>query len=387
MDCYDARVADVRVLVRPLDIAFKRTKSASEHYTAKVTETQPLFLPSWPDTVAVGDLKLHRKAHFGSAPPTFDEQKDSISVESLLRAWGVLTPPAQIGVLAVPFPLAFLICKRMWDRILILARWHRAFGLHRSMRVEHGRPGPVPGWPLATATLWHHVGQNEPADQHAPEDPLNCEALDQLAAVLRNVSTLLPDGAPRHDCMSAARRLSRWSSSLADADAEEGGLHSRFRHRSLKLITAIRLTRDIKGGPRNLLSVVKKCLILAVPSILAKSLIESLEQPENSTIPSASIIRRYELALDIAMHLLVQSRSRVDTVFRYGHADSSPIAGYDWMWSQYVEVKEGHLAQTYAAVVKLQSAISLWAEDVNRRKGEDRQKRHCPIFMVSASGI
>ena len=48
------------------------------------------------------------------------------------------------------------------------------------------------------------------------------------------------------------------------------------------------------------------------------------------------------------------------TCSRYAHADSSPIAGYDWLWTQCTEIQDSKIFATYRAINSLQAAASTW---------------------------
>ena len=81
-------------------------------------------------------------------------------------------------------------------------------------------------------------------------------------------------------------------------------------------------------------------------------------------IPGATIIRRNELSLDIAIQLLLHQRSAdSEQVWRYGHADSSPMGGYDWMWSSWIEVPRVMAFPVYKAINRLQLATHAWVEE------------------------
>ena len=161
-----------------------------------------------------------------------------------------------------------------------------------------------------------------------------------------------------------AQSLLEWSSSLR---ASTGMLQAfakperKCRHDSAKLIKAIRLASYLKGGPTRLAKVVAQALQISTPLVLAKTLATGLQR--SAALPSSSIIRRYELALDIAMTFVLRRRSLEAAVWRYGHADSSPVAGYDWFWSQHVEVKKSKAVRTYRALNRLQTAITVWAQE------------------------
>ena len=78
-----------------------------------------------------------------------------------------------------------------------------------------------------------------------------------------------------------------------------------------------------------------------------------LEAAEHSRC-SPTKIRRHELALDMALALYLKNRSDAD-VLRVGLSDSSPMAGYDWLWHHQVEIARSAAWNTYQAVSTLQA--------------------------------
>ena len=64
---------------------------------------------------------------------------DAVVAQAALREWKLETDdPAELPVLALPFPLAYLVSIRSWSHVVVLARWHRgAFGVdHRQVQNE-----------------------------------------------------------------------------------------------------------------------------------------------------------------------------------------------------------------------------------------------------------
>ena len=129
------------------------------------------------------------------------------------------------------------------------------------------------------------------------------------------------------------------------------------------------IASNLKGGSGKLGEIVKRCIVLASPPILTKLMIESLET--RVALPSKSTIKRYELALDISLQFFLREVPAFLGVSRFGHADSSPIAGYDWLWSQYVEIRDAHLAHVFRAVINLQAAVASWASDLTDQQARD----------------
>jgi hypothetical protein len=76
--------------------------------------------------------------------------------------------------------------------------------------------------------------------------------------------------------------------------------------------------------------------------------------------PSASMLRIAEFSLDVGLMLLARRRSlNAAHVSRFSWVDSSPMCGYDWIWSQEHEIRDDKLISTFEAVLKLSNAIKL----------------------------
>ena len=79
-------------------------------------------------------------------------------------------------------------------------------------------------------------------------------------------------------------------------------------------------------------------------------------------IPSHTLLRRYQLALDVAIILLARRRiaklhADGETVARWAWSDSSPIAGFDWLWNRLIEIPESKVVQTSDAIVDLMAGV------------------------------
>ncbi|MFM7982672.1 MAG: hypothetical protein ACKPKO_25455, partial [Candidatus Fonsibacter sp.] len=77
-------------------------------------------------------------------------------------------------------------------------------------------------------------------------------------------------------------------------------------------------------------------------------------------LPSPIRLREHAIALDMA--LCVATRSRGQRVCRFGHSDSSPISGFEWLWTQYTEIPEHQLWNVFVAVRRMQSATRAYAD-------------------------
>ena len=148
--------------------------------------------------------------------------------------------------------------------------------------------------------------------------------------------------------------LGGWHQALLNASGfppPVGSGSRRFVHDSRKMLECIRLASYFQGGADHLSEVMQRALQCAAPRLLSGALVETLRQP--SVTPSPSSIRRYELALDIALVLAVRKRADSGAMYRFGHADSSPIAGFDWLWSQHMELRASSAPDVLSAMLKL----------------------------------
>jgi hypothetical protein len=138
----------------------------------------------------------------------------------------------------------------------------------------------------------------------------------------------------------------------------------RFKHASDKLLECIRVSRFLKAGADSLAEIVKRCLDLALPKVIP---FHGFGQKVEG-LPSKSTVRHSELPLDIALLLLQRSRSDVACV-RYSWSDSSPMAGFDWLWAQHHEIALDDLVETFTAVVAVHDACR--AASVLMTDGDD----------------
>jgi hypothetical protein len=147
---------------------------------------------------------------------------------------------------------------------------------------------------------------------------------------------------------------------------DEIGTGPNFRHSSKKLLQVIRLVLKLRGGSSTLADVIAKSLALALPSFMQPAFlndISDLVADVKAAMPSAALVRRYELALDAAMMLLQRKAAEADradgsSCIRMGLTDLSPMAGFDWLWSEYHEIRQDNLVATFQAVVSLTCAIA-----------------------------
>ena len=112
-----------------------------------------------------------------------------------------------------------------------------------------------------------------------------------------------------------------------------------IRHSAGKLFQCLKAAAVLKSGPLGLCDTVESCLRIAAPAFLVPAVTHKLRSgSRHDRLPSSSLLRRYEICLDVAITLIAKDREPL-LFARYGHADSSPMAGYDWFWMQRVEIR------------------------------------------------
>ena len=123
-----------------------------------------------------------------------------------------------------------------------------------------------------------------------------------------------------------------------------------------------------------MLEIIAKSLATTLPPFLQQAFLDdvtgALTDDARASLPSACIIRRCELSLDAALMLVQRDRvasaglaAGKPSVVRFGWADSSPIAGFDWIWSEYHEISRDRLVETFEAAVSLANATSTFARE------------------------
>ena len=275
-----------------------------------------------------------------------------------------------LPVLALPFPICELMSRGDWHTAVVLARWHRHLRWWSSRQARLTRqsvcPGPMPGWPSASSAVWANQGAHG-ADWHSQSADLSSGSLGAVASDLRRWAPKILDGlTPEERAKEESSltedigRLMAWRSSLQDSAGgqlrrlEIFNESQRLRHKSARLVECIRFSRCVVGGSSNLEQAIKRGLALALPPSMSKGFIESFE--DSGSLPSASLIRHAEFSLDVAMLLWQRERSTRDVV-RYMWSDSSPMLGYDWLWSQYHEIERTKLVTVAQAVWSFEQAF------------------------------
>ena len=365
-DGYTVFVERAHACVSDVFLHHKTVRAMGSGGVGTIKRTHPLFVGHWGGNTA-GQVVLQQDDATASGADAVQ-----VAVSQVCRSFDIAVVPEQIPVLLLPLPLSLLVtCKAVRD-VLLLVRWHSALHEHR-----HRSPsGPLPEWPPQAAEVWQRCRQADPrcdADalvqvqcQEPNFKPLTADTLADFASQIRSWAPALlnePAGssAPataKQDMQVMLSTLDSWALSWRQA----AGLvvptqASRFRHTARKLLDCIRLGSYLLGGPSKLADVITQSLAIALPEFLREPFVRSLKKGQGvpDLLPSPSLLQRYELALDAALMLLAREKSS-DRCVRVGWTDSSPLAGYDWIWSQQHEIAESMLIPCFQAVCNLANA-------------------------------
>ena len=225
----------------------------------------------------------------------------------------------------MPFPVACLLLTDFWDDVVLLVRWHASLTLKASRRTRR-LPGPLPEWPPHTSPTWADSGRHE---HHGDFEPsrFDAETLSTMQMMIRRWSSMalasLQPGSREYIAEKATAEdilltMRSWYSSLLalnrDLACDQANHH---RYGSAALLESLRLCAFLKGGAGSLHEVALRCICMGVPEFCSESLLEGLRQQDQSRVPSASLLQRYELSLDIALLLVLRDRRVVS--FFCGH--------------------------------------------------------------------
>ena len=117
--------------------------------------------------------------------------------------------------------------------------------------------------------------------------------------------------------------------------------------------------RKLEGGPDKLKQVLERSLLLAMPKNLLGEFADVLRGGASDTIPSSSLLRRYELAFDLAMIACEHDRSAQVGARRviFAMSDASPVASHDWLWSSQTEVLVDKLVLVFVTFLRVSASI------------------------------
>ena len=145
----------------------------------------------------------------------------------------------------------------------------------------------------------------------------------------------------------------------------------RFKYDARVLLQTISLASVLKAGAKGVQAAVGKALALALPKPLQAEFLHTISQTgdelktnrlsDGMKLPSETMIRQYEFSLDLAIAVVTRLRaSRIGKVVRFGLVDSSPIGGYDWIWSLYYEIPRDKMIEVSNACNNLTIAVKAY---------------------------
>ncbi len=248
----------------------------------------------------------------------------------------------------VPNIVVMLLQRRLWRKLMLLARWlfrSTVNPVARSVRRRrHGRsedvasgvdPGPLsslPGWfaewpPrqwLFDVGCEHEQGREEEAG-------FPCD----IAVVASTTERLLRRWHPTILAAIVDEEERRGEElALLSAVRSLQGLQPRkvqhtLRHSAQKLMLAVECAQLLKSGSAGLREVCFSAFRLLLPGFTAEASV--------ATLPSSTQVRYHTFSMDLAYVLLEREldAEAAESPVRYGFHDSSPMWGHDWLWSQY----------------------------------------------------
>ena len=283
-----------------------------------------------------------------------------------------------------------LIIVGRWDTILILCRWHAIFRDNvDSRRVRHPA-GPVENWPPLDTQAWHNVGINRTVDVALqPGLSFTAEACRSFQENMAQWGPVLRDhfaGNRQYSQLMEAKlhemhfTLDKWRKSF-EQQAYEGAwkLHS-----SRAILQAIKSSMMLRGGAPRQQEVIARSLAMTLPPSFQESFLKKVSEmgdefdvleladDVSARVPSAALVQRYELSLDVAI-ILIERELKVRSPFgiKFNVADSSPYADKNWLWSLYKEIAKSQIVPTFFAILMLQKGIRDYAEELRLKYGDD----------------
>lgn len=155
-------------------------------------------------------------------------------------------------------------------------------------------------------------------------------------------------------------KLDGWANQIADVDGHGPRVKGTFSHSSEKLLNAVWYCFDLKGGAQKLSATLKKAVPCVVPAFLAGIVSRNLDKRQSDAValvPGATTVRQGSLVLDLAFSRMRQRLNVDKDMARFLWSDSSPMFGFDWLWTQAHELPRDQLAATCQAVLSLREKI------------------------------
>ena len=252
-----------------------------------------------------------------------------------------------------------VICKllhRQWPRILLRCQWHS--DLMHQQKIP-APPGVVCNWPPTNSASYcgdlpHVIPPNV--------DFTLATCTEVLQEVLRWCPKILNSSQDAEDhagetmaLEGVVGKLLHWRNELAVASGQhltrETAL-GKFKYSASKLLKCVMLSRSLRNK-QSLRSVIQRAIEVGAPAFVGRPLSANLQADAANVdapqIPSQTTVAEHELSLDLAIVSITRAKSTAEWV-RYGWSDSSPLAGYDWLWVQELCIRKDLVVNVMLAV-------------------------------------
>ena len=262
-----------------------------------------------------------------------------------------------VFICAMVVKLRVWLMPRCWTKLMMRCQWHVDLAL--APRRDNIYPGVLHNWPPSNSASY---SQNLP---HVTPPSVDF-TLDSCAHVLQEVLRWSPsvlegccdDEARAGEVLAlehVAGVLLNWRNQLAVAVGQhitrETAL-GKFKYDAAKLLKCVMLSRHLRNK-QCLQTVIQHGIEIATPAFVGRPLSAGLQAKigklHSHKIPSRTTVSEHELFLDLAIVHLTSVKFQ-DTFVRYGWSDSSPIAGYDWLWAQELCINQANLLDVMLAV-------------------------------------
>ena len=307
-DAYSIAIVDVHLCADPIWLSHRRTGNAAG---------------------GVARMQCANKAHWLVYPAWTDRQPCEVVVidhegardtaAASMKRWAVTGDLEYVPCLQVPDVIFELLVRKRWTHLLCLARWD---ALLVDRRCQLPRPWGDAWPPKALLSAAHKLIETTEGQA------MNPESIHEVASLIRRMApAFLKTFEEATDEMGerlyvdhALDNLDNWGKQLAE---RRGYFHaSKSWYRTTEILSALRLSRRLKGGADALPHAMERALeILDGGADLSSISI-------NYMTPSQSTLQRMELALACAF-MLAKREGHIDeeTIqkrVRWAWADSSP---------------------------------------------------------------
>ena len=133
----------------------------------------------------------------------------------------------------------------------------------------------------------------------------------------------------------------------------------------------------LRGGPDQLEDSILQAITIGCPRLVVGPLVDRLKKAVSSNLPSTAILRHSELCLEVALILEVTDISNSESaVVRFILQDSSPMCGFDWLWSMHFEVQTSKLILVWESTMHLQAAIGARVLEIQDNHDDAHPEQH-----------